>query len=205
MLDETPETPVVPATEEITPPAPSQSPVKDELEKEQNRAKSDKEKAEKNLFFNAQRVKELGGDPAQVLGIDIPQGASDDDTPVTVGMLKARDVASAKQTALQMTDNIIDENERNLTREYLTNRIVPSGNAEADFRLALAAVSSVKNGQIAIMTSQRSSTRRTASGGSADPSKEDRFEATPEELVFMAPPYNLSKEKIIANRKARKE
>lgn len=198
------ETPVAPqATENETPTneAPSQDPVKAELDREQRREFTPVEKAAHNLKMNAERLKELGGNPEEVLGVT-PKSVvtADDDTPVTVGMLQKIQAEQAQKTALELANDIPDENERALTKIYLQNRIRPSGNPQEDLRFARAAVNSIKNGMIAEEMG-RKSTPQSHSTGSGVPAKkpEGEFVPTESEAKMMAA-FGLTKEQVIASR-----
>lgn len=180
---------------------PSQDAVQKELDRETNRStRTEAEKAAFSLRKNAERAKELGIDPAEVLGLT--QNASDDeDAPVTVGMLRKIQAEDAHKSAIQMADDIQDENERKLVKQILETRIKPSGNAEDDLKLAVGYVNSVRNGEMAKMVLGKTETRRTASGGSAPARVDDEFTPTAEEARLMQKPWNLTKEKIIEARK----
>lgn len=167
--------------------------------------RSEAETTAYNLKRQAEKARELGLDPADVLGIkpklEIDSSVSDDE-PLTVGKLRELNKRNALDEAISLADSIEDETERDAVREMLKTRIVPSGNAQADFSLARAAISSTRNSRIAEEIARKKAPTRTAAGGSvAEPPKDD-FEPTPEEAIFMRPPYNLSKEKILAKRKA---
>lgn len=162
------------------------------------------EKAAFNLKKQAEKAKEAGLDPADILGIR-PQIYIDetlpDDRPLTIKDFRDLQKQDAHKSALQMAEEL-PEDERDEVKTLLENRIVPSGNAEEDLRLARAAVNARKNAQIVEHISNRTSPKQTAAGGSANaPEPEDQFTPTPEEAVLMAHPYNLSQEKIIAARK----
>lgn len=175
--------------------------VKAELEKEKKRAAySEQEKAAHNLKNQAARAKELGIDPLAILGKE--DDPSDKDIPDWYKKEKAKE---AQTTALQLADSIADSDVKSLVKEYLSNRIVPSGNAEEDFRLAYSAVSALKNKQILEEVNRRASPRQTAAGGSAPASVEKSFEPTDVEARMMKAPFNLSKEKILAARKIAQE
>lgn len=198
------ETPVAPqATENETPnnDVPSQDPVKAELEREQRREFSPVEKAAHNLKMNAERLKELGGNPEAVLGVT-PKTVvtADDDTPVTMGMLQRLQAEQAQKTALQLADEIPDESERALTKMYLQNRVRPSGNPQDDLRFARAAVNSVKNGMIAEELG-RKPVAQTYSTGSGAPAKrpEGEFVPTETEAKMMAA-FGLTKEQVLKAR-----
>lgn len=169
-----------------------------ELEKEKTRKqRTEKEKAEFSLRKNAERLKELGGDPTLVLG-ERQVDDTENDVPEWYRKERAKE---AQKTSLQLADDIKDESERNLVKEYLQNRIIPSGNPQDDFRFALGAVHSFKNKQILEEINRKNPPRVTAAGGSAPAPVEEEFTPTEMEMIMMRPPYNLSKEKIIAARK----
>jgi hypothetical protein len=166
---------------------------------------TEKEKATHALKANAERARELGLDPADILGtkthIETDQG-DDDAKPVTVGMLRDIQKKDAQNTAVQMADTITDQETRDLVKQYLADRIKPSGDADADFRLALAAASAAKNKQVREMVERHVPAKRTAAGGSSPARTDEEFVPTTDEQMFMKHPYNLTKEKIIAARKA---
>ena len=143
-------------------------------------------------------MKELGEDPATLLGIE---DDNEDSRPVTVGMLKEIEVKNASKSALEMAEGIQDEETRTQVKQFLSDRIRPSGKAEDDFKFALSAASASKNKLILEEVARATTPKRTASGGSQAASVEEEFVPTAQELIFMQPPYNLSKEKIIAARK----
>lgn len=175
------------------------NPVVTELEKEQKRnQRSEKEKAEYSLKMNAKRLQDLGGNPTEVLGIREASQEEDSDVPDWYRKEKAKE---AQRTALELADDIPDDADKNLVKEYLSKRIVPSGNAQDDFRLALSAVMSLKNKQVIEEIARRTPPRVVAAGGSQPVKVEDQFAPTQEESIMMQPPYNVSKEKILEARK----
>lgn len=179
---------------------PSQTPVQAELEREKGKTvRTEAEKAAFALQKNAERAKELGIDPAEVLGLKRTQEPVG--TVVTVEMLEAREKEKAHKSALQMAEEISDEHERELTKNYLKNRIVPSGDPNEDLRFARLAVNSVKSGQIAEELARGGTARTHVSGAGAPPkqvNKEPELDAT--ELAFTRPPWNMTKAQIIAKR-----
>ena len=178
-------------TDEGKTPAPSQE------------KRSPEDTAAFNLKRQAEKAKELGLDPAEILGVKthIDTNVDDEDSkPVTVGMLRDIQKKDAQISALQLADGIADEEIKNATKEYLTNNITPSGDADKDFRIALAAASASKNKQVVEMMGTYIAPKRTAAGGSAGVKVDEEFVPTQEEQVFMRPPYNLTKEKILAAR-----
>lgn len=205
-VDETGTTPEA----EITKTEPSQTPVEIELEKEKGKTagKTEAEKAAFTLQMNAKRLTELGGDPAEILGIKSKESAQApaEDTVVTVGMLDAIEKGKAQKTALNLADEITDIHERELTKIYLQSRIVPSGNASEDLRLARALVNSVKNGQMLEEQARAGTPRTHVSGAGAPASKNPtEVELTSEERQFLSikgmngKPI-FSKEEILAKR-----
>lgn len=182
---------------------PSHDPVKVELEKERRKEpRSEAEKAAFSLKKNAERAKELGLDPASVLGIEKKATAqeSDDDAPMTVAMYKRIEAERAQRSAIQMADDIQDENERELTKVYLQSRIVPSGDPGKDLRDARALVNSVRNGMIAEEVNRRGTgSHHTGSGAPAK--REEAFTPTQEEATLMRA-YGLTEDHI---KKARRE
>lgn len=174
----------------------------------QKPAKTEKEKAAHVLRSTAERLRSLGEDPADVLGIK-PQlnvgeldEEMDDNTPLTLGTLKKVQKQEAHKTALQMAQEITDEQEREQVVDILSNRIRPSGNAQKDLDLARAAVNSERNAKIAEEANRKGGNqpRRVAAGGSMNARQEDDFVPTEEEKQFMTQ-YGLSKEKILEARR----
>lgn len=166
--------------------------------------RTESETATYNLKRQAEKAKELGLDPAEILGVKthIETDSGDEDSkPVTVGMLRDIQKKDATKTALQMADDIGDEDTKATVKKYLSDNIKPSGNAESDFKIALAAASASKNKLVIEEMNRFSPPKRTASGGSVGAKVEEEFTPTAEEARFMAPPYNLPKEKIIETRK----
>lgn len=165
--------------------------------------RTEQEKAEFTLKKVAERVAELGGDPATVLGIKSQlrvDPSLPDEQPLTIKDLREIQKKDAQDSALQMADSIQDETERSSVKEILKTRIVPSGNPTADFALAQAAVNATKNARIAEEMARKSFPRRTAAGGSAPAPVADEFVPTEQEKIFMQKPYNLTKEQVLAKR-----
>lgn len=165
----------------------------------QSTQRTPEEIAEFNLKKAAERARAAGIDPTKVLGATTSEQVSDDDKPLTMKDLRAMQTADAKKSAIEMAESL-PEAERDEVKKLLETRIVPSGNADEDLRLARSAVAADHNKQIAEDLARKPDVRRTAAGGSSSASTEAPFEPTESEKVFMAPPYNLSKEQIIAKR-----
>lgn len=171
--------------------------------KEPSQTRTEKEKAEFSLKKTAERLKELGGDPNYILGVKpdiIKDSDEDDDTLLTIGKLKEYQKQSAKQTALQLAEEL-DESEREEVKALLASRITPSGDAHADLALARGAANARKNAMIAEEALRKTRPNLTASGGTQPGKPQEEFTPTADEMVFMRAPYNMSKEKILSLRK----
>ncbi|MEI6532493.1 MAG: hypothetical protein WCO06_01495 [Candidatus Roizmanbacteria bacterium] len=180
-----------------------QDPLKTELERVQRVGRTEKEKAEFSLKKNAERVKELGGDPNTILGIEkeTSEYNEDDDQPLTVGMYKKIQQESASKTALQLADEVQNETERELVKYHLNNSIKSTGNPNEDMKLARALVNAVKNSQI-IEESTRKPKAKAYSGSGGVPAKdtEVKGELTEQEKLFLGKPFNMSKDAILKAR-----
>lgn len=160
----------------------------------QRKERTPEEIAAYNLKKKADEAKALGLDPKKVLGVE-----PEDEVPAWYKEEKAKE---AQKTSMQLADGIADEDTREKVKDYLQNRVKPSGNPEEDFRLALGAASATKNKQVLEEISRYTTPRVVAAGGSQPAKVEEEFVPTAEEAVMMGKPYFLSKEKIIAARKA---
>lgn len=179
-----------------------QDPLKTELEKVKKPAFTEAEKAAYNLRKNADRAIELGLDPSKVLGFpETEEMPEDDDAPVTVGMLKKSEQRRSERTALQMADAIENEHERDLVKHYLENNIRPSGNPVEDLKFAREHANSVKNRQLLEEAARKNQPVRNGTGSGA-PAKDqgEIFEPTAEEMSYMRPPFNMTKEEILKAR-----
>ncbi len=178
---------------------PQQTPLEQELEREKGKTpRTEAEKAAHALQQNAKRAKELGLEPAAILGIKPvdPKG-----TVMTVEMYEERERERGQKTALQLAEEITDPHERELTKKYLTERIKPSGDPHEDLRFARLAVNSVKNAQVAEEIARGGKpAAHTAAPGAPARQTPPEAELTADELAFTRPPFNLSKEEIIAKR-----
>lgn len=124
----------------------------------------------------------------------------DDTRPLTVGEFKKMQREESRKTAIDLASSIDDEDERTQVIDLLKDRITPSGDPEKDLELARGAVNSIKNAQIAQDLNRKTDPSQHSStpGGPSKP--DEAFQATDEEIVFMRPPYNLSKEDVLAAR-----
>jgi hypothetical protein len=176
-------------------------PIDDEIARNRPE-RTEKEKAEFALKKNADRFKELGGDPAKVLAPEIEAPAPTDEVPEWYKKEKAKE---GQQTALQLAEAITDPKERELVTVYLKTRIVPSGDPHEDLRFALLATNASKNAQIVeeVGRATKPRTSGNAPGAPANPvTPETEFVPTANERSLMGPPFNMSKEQVLAARKA---
>lgn len=157
-----------------------------------------------NLRKQADRARELGLDPAEILGVKstIKLGEEDEDSKqVTVGMLREISRTEAQKTALARAEEITDAETREAVKKVITTQLRPSEDHEGTLRTALSLVNAEKNKQVLAEVNRYSTPKRTGAGGSMPATIEEEFKPTAEEQRMMQPPYNLSKEKIIAARK----
>jgi hypothetical protein len=147
-----------------------------------------------NLKKKADEAEALGIDPKEVLGTK----TDDTEVPAWYKAEKAKDV---QKSSLQLAEAISDEDLKERVKTNL-GKIVPSDNPEDDFRMALGAASASKNKQVLEEMNRYSKPRVVSSGASQPANVEEEFVPTAEEAVMMAKPYNLSKEKVLAARKA---
>lgn len=182
---------------------PSQNPVEEELKREEKRTtRSEPEKAAYTLQKQAERAKELGLDPAEILGLKTTKDTEGTEgTVVTLEMLDAREKERGQKTALQLADELSDEHERNLAKKYLLEKIVPSGDPHEDLRFARLAINALKNSVILEEAGRKGTPSRfnTAAGAPAKQVAAE-IELSPSEVVFTKPPFNLTKEQIVAAR-----
>lgn len=190
---------VTPASEETTKEntEPSHDPVKEELEREQRKG-SGKTELEKALFTKQQiekRIAELRGESGAPVTV-----SPDKDAPLTIGMYEQMQRENAQKTALQLAEEITDQNERELTKHYLQTRVVPTGNPQEDLRFARAAVNSVRNGMMAEELSRKTTPSAPAFSGAPAKRDDTEFVPTAEEADMMRS-FKLTKEDILNARK----
>lgn len=183
---------------------PLQNPIEQEIAREAKRTegRTEAEKAAFSLKKNAERARELGIDPAEVLGFSKEQAPTiDKDAPLTVAMYEQMQRNSSQKTAIELAEGITDPHERALTIQYLTNRIVPSGDPQDDVRFARQAVNSVKNGQIVEEIARKSAPTNFSSGAGVPPKQNAQpAELTQAEQMFTRPPFNMTAQQVIAAR-----
>lgn len=174
-----------------------QDPLKTELERVQ---KKESRTHEEKLLFKKQQidkeVRELG-----LLNDEPISEVEDDNSPVTVGMLKKFQQEAAAKTALQMTDDISDETERELVKYHLTNTIRSTGSPSEDLNLARSIVNAAKNKQIIEEVERKIPTKNYSSATSAAARQiTSEPELTAEELTLMKW-SGISKEQVLKSRK----
>lgn len=173
----------------------------DPLKKELDRARKPRTEAEKAAFSlrkNAERARELGLDPSEILSDGSSEGK---DKVVTVEMLEQREKDKAAKTAIALADEQIEnETERELVKHHLESSIRPSGNPATDLANARAIVNSIKNKQIADEAVRRGDPNRHGSATGAPGNHEAQFTPTEEERRFMSAPFNMTKEDILKAR-----
>lgn len=181
-----------------------QDPLKDELEKVKG-GRTEEEKAAFTFRKQAERLSALGIDPLNVLDIKKPESTqqgeqNDEDTPVTLGMLKKMQTESVSKTALDLANEITNETERELVKHHLENTIRSTGNPQKDLELARSIVNAVKNNKVVEEISRKPITKTYSSNGGANQRTEPEVEFTKEEIQYMGAPFYLSKEQILAAR-----
>lgn len=186
-----------------------QDPLKTELERVQKKeGRTELEKATFSLKKNAERLKELGGDPSAILGIEkeIPKTVTEDDdnTPVTVGMLKKIQQNDASKSALQQADEIQNETERELVKYHLGNTIKSTGNPTEDFKLARGLVNSLKNTQILEEAARKTPPKSHSNSSGVDSKQEKEVVYSSDELQMMKAPFNMTKQEILDARAGKK-
>lgn len=164
---------------------PSQDPVEQELARVK-KPKTELEKAEAALFFNANRLRELGGEPESIIGVkkDKVEGKQADEIPE---WYRKEQEKSSQKTAKELADAIEDPKERDLVLHHLENTVT-SGNAEERVRIARGYVNSLRNAQIAEETNRGGTARRfnSAPGASARPESGGLTDLTSDEKAALA-------------------
>jgi len=174
----------------------NQDPLKTELEKVQGQKRSKLEKLQYRKKLIDEQLKDMGVD-------DEPVIEDDDEKPLTRGEYKKIQAETAQKTALQLADDIPNQTERELVKYHLENSIRSTGNPNQDLSLARSIVNDAKNRQILEEQQRRGQPIPQASGAGAPPRVEHPTELTPEEQTYLRPPFNLTKEQIIAAREGK--
>jgi len=189
---------VVPVTteEKKTTEVVEQDPLKTELEKVQRKGKTRTEK----LLYTRKRIDEQ----LKEEGVELEEPEDDDSKPMTRGDFKKLQAQTATKSALDLANEVSNETERELLKYHLENTIRSTGNPQEDFKLAQSLVNSVKNNQIVEEIQRKPITKSAPTGGGA-PARETKpdEELSADEMTFMRPPYNLSKQQILDARKGK--
>lgn len=184
---------------EDTPTTDEQDPLKEELERVRvvEKTQPKRTQAEK-LLYTKKRIEEQ----LRELGVDEEEQENDENTPVTIAMLRKMQFDTVEKTAVQLAEDIPNETERELTKFHIQNTIRSTGNAKEDLRLAQILVNSVKNTQIKELVNNKIPAKTHSTATSAPAMLEDIApELSADELVFTRPPFNLSKEQVIKTRR----
>jgi len=152
-------------------------------EEEPSQTKKERTRLEK-LRHTEASIKAQIAEEEKAQGIVISD-EDDDDKPLTKGDLKRIERENAKKTALQMADDL-PEDERSNVREILETRIMPSGNPAKDYQTALDLANSEKNRQLAAEAARKRTPAKHSSGTGAPPKEEDQFVPTETELAAAA-------------------
>ena len=208
---ETPtQTQAVEVKEEVT-----EDPIKAELEKINKRkeGRTEEEKAEYTFKNIAKRLKDLGKDPAELLGVKPKEEEeiNDEDRPLTKKDLESilSQVNKPKEkTATELAyERIQDENQRELALYYLDNVIKPSGNSDEDLHNAQAMVNAVRNQKVLEMQALKpeAKTLNTARSVEINKTNTNTIELSPEEKMIMDTSKGLiTMDDILANRNKRR-
>lgn len=157
------------------------------------------EKLKRKQHFIAEELRTMGESDDDDLDDD-DLDEEDLDKPVTRRDLQKIDAKKASQSALQMADAITDPVAKEAVKSAL-KRVTPSGDADVDFRDAVAIANSGKNSKILEEIGRRVTPPQHRSGAGAPARKVDEeFVPTTTEAGFMRAPFNLSKEDIIKAR-----
>jgi hypothetical protein len=168
------------------------------------------EKIKRKMQYLKKDLKDLGvsdddDDSDEDSGDDDLDDDIDLDKPLTLGDLQRIEAKKAKNAASDMANAIEDPIARQAVKDAL-KRITPSGDAEQDYRDALAIANASKNSKILeeLMRKPTPPQHRSGSGAPARQAKQDDadIEFTAEEKGYLKPPFNLTKEAVIAARKA---
>ena len=174
-----------------------QDPLKTELERVKKGGRTKREK----LIYTKNRIEEQLREVEKEEGIEPSPEIEDDNAPITRGDLRKIEAQRATKTALELAEDIENDTERELVKHYINNTINSTGNPKEDLRLARALANDVKNKQILEQLKGRPQPKRTSATGGGTPYVPEEEEMTADEMAFMKPPFNMSREKILEARK----
>ena len=165
--------------------AAKQDPLKEELATVK-RTKLEKLEYRRKLI--EKQIKEEGGEVKKTPEDD----SEEDEVPEWFTKHQQKQVA---ETELQKADRIENETERELVKHYISSKNLTVEEART-------IVNVKKNAKIAEMAGQKPQPRKAvSSGGGSGDFKEEEPEFTALEQKMMRPPFNMTKEKILATRK----
>lgn len=176
----------------------SQDPLKKERERIENKGagRTHKEK----LLFSKKKIEEelaaLDGDNAK----DSDSLDLDDDKPMTVGDFKKLEQKKAQQTAVQMADDIDDEDERELVKHHISHTIKSSGNPAEDLKNARAIVNSTKNSQIIEEVSRKRDAKSFSSAAGVGAKKADEVFTPTRDEEDMMRAFGLTEKEVLKAR-----
>lgn len=130
--------------------------------------------------------------------------SDDDNRPLTVGEYKKMQQGQQRESAIEVAASIDNEDERNEVIELLSTRLVPTGNAQEDVRLARDIVNAERNRRILEETGRKGAPQQHANVPGAPGKPEEIFTPTQQEQ-YMMQSFGLSKEQIMKARQAERE
>lgn len=172
-----------------------ETPVLEEKKEPLQDKKQDKRTRMEKLLYTMSKIQSQIEEEKELNGISLVEDEDDSKT-LTLGDLKRRERDNAKKTALQMADEL-SEDERDEVKDIINTRIVPTGNPQRDYQTALDLVHSEKNRQIAEEAARKRATKSVRPSDSGAPARqEEEFIPTEVELAAAAMVGKKSKEDI---------
>ena len=166
---------------------------------DEKKDKARKLKRRKAIIDN--QLRELGeGDDEE--DDDEEDDLDDPDRPLTIGDLQRIRANESRKTAQEMAKAIENPEHSTAVIEAL-KRVVPSGNAEEDFKAAVGIANQDRNDRILAEQGRRAAPNQHRSGPGAPTKKDDdddNISLSKEEEQFTEPPFNLTKKAILAAR-----
>lgn len=128
----------------------------------------------------------------------------DPDKPLTLRDLQRIEAGKAHKTAKELADAVADPDERKAIQDALRVSINPAfvaSNPQQAFEQARAIANGARNAKIIEEANRRAGRPQNRASGSGAPAKvDDTFEPTAEEQKYMKPPFNMTKEDVLAAR-----
>lgn len=149
-------------------------------------------------------LREYGEDDDE-LAADDDDDEIDPDKPLTLRDLQRIDAGKAHKTAKELAAAVADPDERKAIQDALANSINPTliaSNPQQAFEQARAIANGARNSKIIEEANRRGKGAGGRATGAGAPAKvDDFFEPTVEERHYMRPPFNMTKEEILAARR----